>query len=91
MTAEYAGGAIDAGQILAQIQPDGRLDLRYRHITAEGELLTGTCLATPEEMPDGRLRLHKDWQWLGGEKTCGCLLVEEVAAPQTAPDPGVAA
>ena len=44
-----------------------------------GLLRTGTCQATPEVLPDGRLRLHEEWQWTNGDRSVGRSIVEEVA------------
>ncbi len=69
--AEYAGGAIAKGFLIATVRDDDSLDMRYQHVNAQGELMTGRCHSTPEHLPDGRLRLIERWQWTSGESTPG--------------------
>lgn len=78
--AEYSGGAIVKGFLLATIQPDNRLDMRYQHVNTQGELMTGICQSTPERLPDGRIRLHERWKWTSGDGSSGESIVEEVDA-----------
>ncbi len=76
--AEYAGGAIVRGFLIATVQADDRLDMRYQHVNRRGELMTGRCHSTPERLPDGRLRLHERWQWTSGDESSGESIVDEV-------------
>jgi hypothetical protein len=76
--AEYAGGLIVKGSLIATVQADGVLDARYQHVNTSGELMTGQCRSTPEVLPDGRLRLHERWQWTSGDRSEGRSVVEEV-------------
>ena len=76
--AEYAGGAIVKGFLIATVQADDRLDMRYQHVNQQGELMTGRCHSTPERLPDGRIRLHEQWQWTSGNQSSGESIVEEV-------------
>lgn len=69
--AEYAGGAIVKGFLIATIQPDNSLDMRYQHVNQAGDLMTGICQSTPERLTDGRLRLHEPWQWTSGDGSSG--------------------
>lgn len=78
--ATYQGGAIRRGTLIAKVDDAGRLDMRYQHINAAGELMTGECLSTPEVLPDGRIRLHEVWQWTSGDRSTGQSIVEEPAA-----------
>ncbi|QJW89661.1 n-acetylglutamate synthase [Spirosoma taeanense] len=78
--AEYAGGAIVKGFIIATVQADNSLDMRYEHVNAQGLLMTGSCRSTPERLPDGRLRLYERWQWTSGEGSSGESIVEEIPA-----------
>jgi hypothetical protein len=52
--------------------------MRYQHVNARGELMTGQCRSTPEVLPDGRLRLRESWQWTSGDGTSGESVVEEI-------------
>ena len=76
--AEYQGGEIARGQLIAVCAEDGVLDMRYQHINARGELMTGTCRSTPELLPDGRLRLYEKWQWTSGDGSAGESVIEEI-------------
>lgn len=76
--AEYGGGAIRKGFLIATMLPDNSLDMRYQHVNTQGDLMTGRCRSTPEVLPDGRLRLHERWQWTSGDESAGESVVEEV-------------
>ena len=75
----YAGGDIVQGTLTALVSETGALEMRYAHVNAAGELMTGTCQSTPERLPDGRLRLHEAWQWTSGDRSAGRSVVEEIA------------
>ncbi|MCW5730658.1 MAG: n-acetylglutamate synthase [Alphaproteobacteria bacterium] len=77
----YEGGGIHHGQIIARVDEDGGLDMRYQHVTAAGELMTGTCRTRPEILPDGRLRLHERWRWTCGDGAEGTSILEEIRPP----------
>ena len=74
--ATYAGGSVQFGTLVAIGDAHGRLDMRYHHVDASGRLRTGACQATPEVLPDGRLRLHEEWQWTNGDLSHGQSIVE---------------
>ena len=78
MTADYHGGGIVAGHLIARVLEDGRLDMRYHHLNDKGEFMLGTCLSTPERLADGRLRFKESWQWLSGDRSAGYSEIEEV-------------
>lgn len=78
--AEYSGGAIVRGQLLAKCGADGALEMRYQHINSEGELMTGTCRSEPEVLADGRIRLNEKWQWTSGDGSAGESVIEEIIA-----------
>ncbi len=78
VTADYAGGNIVQGHLIALVDTDGCLDVRYHHVNDRGELRTGTCRSVPEPLPDGRLRLHETWQWTSGDQSQGTSVIEEV-------------
>jgi hypothetical protein len=75
--ATYEGGSVRFGTLVAKADAGGRLEMRYQHLTVDGELKTGRCTSVPEELDDGRLRLHEAWQWTDGES--GKSVIEEVA------------
>ena len=76
--AEYSGGEIRYGMLIAKVLDGGSLDMRYQHVNARGELMTGVCRSTPELLPDGRLRLYERWRWTSGDPSSGESVVEEV-------------
>ena len=78
--AEYSGGEIRFGTLIAKVLSDGSLDMRYQHINTSGELMTGICRSTPELLPDGRLRLHEEWRWTSGDDSSGESVIEEIPA-----------
>lgn len=76
--AEYSGGSIKKGSLIATVKEDGSLDMRYHHVNLDGQLMTGKCVSTPETMEDGRLRLKETWQWTSGDGSTGESVLEEV-------------
>jgi hypothetical protein len=48
VTGTYSGGGIVAGQLIAKVLPDGRLDMRYHHLNESGTFMLGQCLSTPK-------------------------------------------
>jgi hypothetical protein len=77
--AEYAGGDIVKGFLIAVVLEGGFLDMRYEHVNSQGKLMTGRCSSAPELLPDGRIRLHEQWQWTSGDGSSGTSIVEEVS------------
>lgn len=75
--ADYSGGSIRLGHLVALMDADGCLDMRYHQVNVRGELQTGICRSVPEVLPDGRLRLHEAWQWTSGDGSRGESVVEE--------------
>jgi hypothetical protein len=78
VTADYRGGSIVVGHLIARVLAGGRLDVRYHHLNDRGDLMLGTCISTPERLPDGRLRFKEKWQWLSGDRSSGYSEIEEV-------------
>ena len=78
--AEYRGGRIARGHLIAVCDSEGVLDMRYHHVNTGGELMTGTCKSTPEVLDDGRIRLHETWQWTSGGEDQGNSIIEEFIA-----------
>ena len=76
--AEYKGGEIVFGSLVAKADENGILDMRYQHLNQQGKLMTGVCRSTPEILPDGRIRLFEKWQWTCGDFSEGESIVEEV-------------
>lgn len=76
--AEYAGGSVIRGQLIANCDENSELDMRYQHVNTSGKLMTGKCRSTPEILPDGRVRLYEKWQWTSGDCSSGESVIEEV-------------
>jgi hypothetical protein len=76
--ATYKGGRVQFGSLVAVGDLEGRLDMRYHHVDRSGRLRTGICQATPEVLPDGRLRLHESWRWTNGDFSEGRSIMEEI-------------
>ncbi len=77
ITAQYAGGGILHGHLIALADETGCLDMRYHHVNTQGVLQTGVCRSVPELLPDGRIRLHETWQWTSGDASSGSSVIEE--------------
>lgn len=76
--AEYSGGAIVKGFLVAKVIENDTLDMRYEHINTTGEIMTGLCLSRPETLLDGRIRLYEKWQWTSGDLSSGESIIEEI-------------
>jgi hypothetical protein len=81
--AEYAGGEIVFGNLIAKIINGDSLEMRYQHLNKQGELMTGKCFSKPEILPDGRIRLYEKWQWTCGDFSNGESVVEEVKSSES--------
>ncbi|MGB4937976.1 MAG: hypothetical protein WBO30_13245 [Ferruginibacter sp.] len=78
LTCEYAGGKIKHGQLLGIVDDVGQIKMCYQQINDLGELKTGICTSTPELLPNGKIRLHEDWQWTCGDRSSGKSIIEEL-------------
>ena len=76
--AEYAGGAIRFGSLIAKITDDDCLEICYQHLNEQGDLMTGKCFSTPEIIENGKIRLHEKWWWTSGDFSSGESIIEEV-------------
>lgn len=78
VTCTYAGGRIRSGHLIALVADDGTLDMRYHQVNDKGEITTGICRSTPEQLPNGKVRMHEKWQWTSGDRSEGESLLEEL-------------
>jgi hypothetical protein len=78
VTAVYSGGHIISGNLIALVDDEGKLDMRYQHVSDQQQLMTGTCISTPEVLPNGKIRLHEKWQWTCGDRSNGESVIEEM-------------
>lgn len=57
--ATYEGCGVALGTLIARVLPDGGLDMRYQHVTADGGLKAGRCRSpsgAPPRWPPAPLR-----------------------------------
>lgn len=78
LSSDYSGGKIVSGHLVGLVDDFGNIDMRYHHINAEGEIMTGVCKSTPEIIPNGKIRLHEKWCWTSGDHSEGESILEEV-------------
>jgi hypothetical protein len=78
--AEFAGGEVRRGTLVGTCGPDGTLDFAYSQVNHDGSVVSGFSHAVPEELPDGRIRLHETWERYGANGRRGTGMLEEVAA-----------
>ncbi|GGH40108.1 n-acetylglutamate synthase [Dyadobacter endophyticus] len=78
VTSTYAGGRIRSGHLIALVDEHGNLDMRYHQVNDKGEITTGICKSTPEQLPNGKIRMHEKWQWTSGDRSEGESLLEEL-------------
>ena len=76
--AEYSGGEIARGHLIALCDDQGNLDMSYHHVNLRDEIMSGRCRSTPEILPGGRIRLHEKWQWTSGDLAWGESVLEEL-------------
>ena len=77
--ATYAGGSVLFGTLVARADASGNLDMRYQHISVDGNFKSGRCQSRPEILSDGRIRLHERWRWTDGADGEGVSIIEETA------------
>ncbi len=70
VTADYWGGSIQNGKIIAYLSGD-QLDMLYHCVTTEGLLKAGQATAKVFQLEDERLKLALDWKWLAGGRGQG--------------------
>ncbi len=78
ITCEYVGGKILVGHLVGIVDIEGNIDMRYHQINDKGQIRTGICKSKPEILPDGKIRLHEQWQWTSGDNTKGHSIIEEI-------------
>ncbi len=78
LMSEYSGGRIRKGHLIGLVDAEGNINMRYHQINERSELLTGICESRPEQMPNGKIRLHETWQWTCGDHSAGSSVLEEI-------------
>ncbi|MEO0470980.1 MAG: n-acetylglutamate synthase [Bacteroidota bacterium] len=76
--ATYKGTNIRFGTITGIVHEDGRLIFTYQHLNQDNDFMTGRCESRPEELPNGKIRLHESWQWTCADFSKGESIVEEI-------------
>jgi len=69
--AEYEGGKILKGNLIAKVIENGKLDMRYHHINNSGEIMLGMCISEPEFLTNGKMKFKENWKWISGDQTSG--------------------
>jgi hypothetical protein len=70
VSATYAGGAIEWGQIVGHFVAEEALEILYQCRTTEGALQAGRASVQMSRASEG-LRLTMQWQWLTGDRSAG--------------------
>ena len=78
VSAVYEGGSIAQGHLLATMDAQGNLEMRYHHLNRDGHFKIGKCRSTYALLADGRLRYDEQWQWLCDDFSTGTSAIEEV-------------
>lgn len=65
VTADYSGGGIRYGKIIAHLQDD-KLDMLYQCMTEDMELRAGKALAKISYDSNEKLVLSLNWEWING-------------------------
>jgi hypothetical protein len=69
VTADYYGGTIKYGKIIAHLI-DNELNMLYQCLTTDNQLKAGKAIAKISLLESGKMKLSLNWEWLtdGGEK-----------------------
>ncbi len=69
VTADYSGGTIKYGKIIAILKGD-ELEMIYQCVTTDNQLKAGKAIAKITLTDDGNMKLSLNWEWLadGNEK-----------------------
>jgi hypothetical protein len=74
--ARYGGGAIVLGFLVGVADRDAT-EFRFVHVDRDGAISSGHSVDTIEVLPDGRLRLHEQWEW-ESQSGRGTSVLEEI-------------
>ncbi|TVZ56759.1 hypothetical protein OD91_2057 [Lutibacter sp. Hel_I_33_5] len=70
VTADYFGGTIKYGKIIATLDND-KLNMLYQCVTNENELKAGKAIAKISLTSNQKIKLSLKWEWLIDEKGKG--------------------
>ena len=63
VTADYYGGTIKYGKIIANLKDD-ELNMLYQCLTTDNQLKAGKALAKITMTETGKMKLSLNWEWL---------------------------
>ncbi|MCV6628840.1 MAG: n-acetylglutamate synthase [Flavobacteriaceae bacterium] len=78
LSCTYKSNNILKGHLLGNVDPNGKIDMRYHQINKNGVIQTGSCISNPILMPNGKIQLHEKWKWTSGDCKFGESILEEV-------------
>lgn len=70
VTADYYGGTIQYGKIIA-IKNGQQLDMLYQCLTQKNELKAGKAIAEISQNENNKLKLRVCWEWLDNKEEKG--------------------
>ena len=73
-----SGGGIAHGGLVARLNDDSTLTMRWHYVTPTGKVVSGDCVSQIEILPDNRIRLHERWKIDGPEGEQGRSIIEEI-------------
>ncbi|MBO0839419.1 MAG: hypothetical protein J2O49_01145 [Sciscionella sp.] len=76
--AEFAGGDCLRGSLAGLCDESGQIEFAYSMVLVDGDVISGRSVNTPELLPDGRIRLHEQWERYGKHADRGISYLEEV-------------
>lgn len=71
IVANYSGGTIVVGHVLAKRIADSELEMLYQGATTTGQIQAGKANARFRPNADGRMSMYLAWQWLTGDRSSG--------------------
>jgi len=78
VTADYSGGTIRHGKIIAKQNKRCDLEMVYNCLTNDGELRSGKAYAKVSINSGEKIQLDLDWKWLEGEREKGTSIYTEI-------------
>ncbi len=63
ITADYFGGTVKYGKIIAELKED-KLNMLYQCLTTDNQLKAGKAIAQISLTENGKIKLSLDWEWL---------------------------
>lgn len=63
VTADYFGGTVKYGKIIADLKDD-KLNMLYQCLTTDNELKAGKAIAQISLTEDGKMKLNLNWEWI---------------------------